>query len=258
MTAAAQAPADTWIRRHRLIFYFALTYAISWPLWLLSRLAGGTLGTALLVVGAFGPLLAAAITIRYSGGSMRSGLRHRSLAGTGSLLCVRPRSPGADHGSHERDARRAGPATGRVPALRPDSCVSTNSSRHRGDLRWAGGAGLARLRPTHVEQRYRHVATLILGFGWGVWHIPLYGPAGFVVPLVLAFFYSWLYNRTHSVLLCILLHASFTAAQDHLLLSADSRIVDAVLLGTYVVGAGVLVAVTRGRLGMPTKEADDR
>jgi hypothetical protein len=43
--------------------------------------------------------------------------------------------------------------------------------------------------------------------------------------------------------LCILLHASFTAAQDHLLLSADSRIVDFALLGTYVVGAGVLIAV---------------
>jgi hypothetical protein len=64
MTAPAPAPADTWIRRHRLIFYFGLTYAISWPLWLLSRLAGGTLGTVLLVVGGFGPLLAAAITIR--------------------------------------------------------------------------------------------------------------------------------------------------------------------------------------------------
>jgi uncharacterized protein len=82
-----------------------------------------------------------------------------------------------------------------------------------------------------------------------VWHIPLYGPAGFVVPFVLAVFYSWLYNQTQSVLLCILLHASFTAAQDHLLLSTDSGIVDAVLLGTYVVGAGVLIAVTRGRLG---------
>ena len=70
MTAAAQVSADTWIRRHRLIFYFALTYAISWPLWLLSRLAGGTLGTVLLVVGGFGPLLAAAITICYSGGSL--------------------------------------------------------------------------------------------------------------------------------------------------------------------------------------------
>jgi hypothetical protein len=57
-----------------------------------------------------------------------------------------------------------------------------------------------------------------LGSGLGaLWHIPLYGPFGFVVPLVLAFFYSWLYNRTQSVLLCIVLHASFTAAQDHLL-----------------------------------------
>jgi hypothetical protein len=72
---------------------------------------------------------------------------------------------------------------------------------------------------------------------------------------VLAFFYSWLYNRTQSVLLCILLHASFTAAQDHLLLTLDSRIVDAVLLGTYIVGAGVLTVASRGRLGMPIKTA---
>ena len=71
----AQAPADTWIRRHRLIFYFALTYVISWPLWLLSRLAGGTLGTVLIVIGAFGPPLAAAITIRYSGDSLTEWLR---------------------------------------------------------------------------------------------------------------------------------------------------------------------------------------
>ncbi len=80
---------------------------------------------------------------------------------------------------------------------------------------WRGFA-LPRLEERHVPL----VATLILGLGWGVWHIPLYGLAGFVVPLVLAFFYSWLYNRTQSVLLCILLHASFTAAQDHLLVSA--------------------------------------
>jgi CAAX protease family protein len=53
---------------------------------------------------------------------------------------------------------------------------------------------------------------------------------------------------------CILLHASFTAAQDHLLLTGDSRIVDAVLLGTYLVGAAVLIAVTRGRLGIPIDE----
>jgi membrane protease YdiL (CAAX protease family) len=108
--------------------------------------------------------------------------------------------------------------------------------------------------PALQQRRSPLVATLILGLGWGVWHIPLYGPAGFIVPLVLAFFYSWLYNRTQSVLLCILLHASFTAAQDHLLLTADSRIVDVVLLGTYLVGAGVLIAVTRGRLGLPANK----
>lgn len=52
-----------------------MTYAISWPLWSLSRLAGGTLGTVLLVIGAFGPPLAAAITIRYSGESLTEWLR---------------------------------------------------------------------------------------------------------------------------------------------------------------------------------------
>jgi membrane protease YdiL (CAAX protease family) len=109
---------------------------------------------------------------------------------------------------------------------------------------WRGFA-LPRLQQRHTPL----VATLILGLGWGIWHVPLYGPAGFVVPLVLAFYYTWLYNKTRSVLLCILLHASFTPAQDHLLLTADSPLVDVVLLSTYVLGAGLLIALTRGRLG---------
>jgi len=36
----------------------------------------------------------------------------------------------------------------------------------------------------------------------------IYGPAGFVLPCVLAFFYTVLWNATHSVGLCILLHAN--------------------------------------------------
>ncbi|HEX6760516.1 MAG TPA: type II CAAX endopeptidase family protein [Propionibacteriaceae bacterium] len=260
MTAAAQAPADTWIRRHRLIFYFALTYAISWPLWLLSRLAGGTLGTVLLVVGAFGPLLAAAITIRYSGGSLREWLRaivrwqvpvrfYAYALGLPVLIMAAMNAVLAALGQQPDVSL----LFGRIPAYLQTLLITAVIFGGQEEPGWRGFA-----LPT-LEQRYAPlVATLMLGFGWGVWHIPLYGPAGFVVPLVLAFFYSWLYNRTRSVLLCILLHASFTAAQDHLLLSADSRIVDAVLLGTYVVGAGVLVAVTHGRLGMPTKKADGK
>ncbi|MEO9139677.1 MAG: CPBP family intramembrane glutamic endopeptidase, partial [Jatrophihabitans sp.] len=101
-------------------------------------------------------------------------------------------------------------------------------------------------------------ATLLLGFVWGVWHVPLYGPAGFVVPMVLAFFYTVLWNRTHSLGMCILLHASFTPAQDQLILMARNKaytdVLDApdwAILGVYLVAVLVLVALTRGHLGKP-------
>jgi hypothetical protein len=59
------------------------------------------------------------------------------------------------------------------------------------------------------------------------------------------------------VALCILLHASFTPAQDQLILMARSRAYTAVLdapdwaiLGTYLTAVLILVAVTKARLGM--------
>jgi membrane protease YdiL (CAAX protease family) len=110
-----------------------------------------------------------------------------------------------------------------------------------------------------LQERYSPMrATVLLGLAWGFWHVPVYGPAGFVVPMVLAFFYTVLWNRTRSVGLCILLHASFTPAQDQLILmprrEAYTSALDTpdwVILGTYVVAALVLVALTRGRLGLP-------
>ena len=79
MTTLAEAKPGTLVNRHPLIFYFALTYAISWPLWLLSRLAGGTLGTVLLVMGGFGPMIAASDPARRSF-RRRSGGRFGSSA----------------------------------------------------------------------------------------------------------------------------------------------------------------------------------
>jgi hypothetical protein len=73
---------------------------------------------------------------------------------------------------------------------------------------------------------------------------------GVVVPLALAFFYTWLYNRSRSILLCILLHASFTPAQDQLILVRDSATVDLVILATYLTAVVGLVAISRGRLGL--------
>jgi membrane protease YdiL (CAAX protease family) len=114
------------------------------------------------------------------------------------------------------------------------------------------GFGLPVLQETYSPLR----ATLILGLVWGVWHVPIYGPAGFIVPLVLAFFYTVLWNAAHSLGLCILLHASFTPAQDHLILmpqnDAYTPALDAqdwVIPGTYIAAALVVTALTQGRLG---------
>lgn len=48
-------------------------------------------------------------------------------------------------------------------------------------------------------------------------------PLVIVVRVPLAFFYTWLFNRTGSALLCVLLHASVTPAQEHLSLVVDTR-----------------------------------
>jgi hypothetical protein len=126
---------------------------------------------------------------------------------------------------------------------------------------WRGFA-LPQLQARHSPV----VSTLVVGLAWGIWHVPLYGPAGFVVPLILAFFYTWLYNRTGSILVCLLLHASFTPAQDLLTFAQPPGAVssgiadqaDLVILAVYVVAALGLTLATRGRLGLASAYSDRR
>ena len=224
--------AGRWVARHRFIAFVALAYAISWSLWL-GAAAGG--GQALFLLGGLGPMAAAAIVTAVSGGSL--------------IAWIRPvwrwRVP----------ARPGGHAPGPPPLLlrgAPPPLVF---------VLFLGGAmeepGWRGFGLPVLQERYSPLrATIVLGLVWGVWHVPIYGPAGFVVPWVLAVFYTLLWNATHSVGLCILLHASFTPAQDHLLLmprqDAYTAVLDTpdwVILGTYLVAAGVVVAMTRGRLG---------
>ena len=116
-----------------------------------------------------------------------------------------------------------------------------------GGLEEPGWRGFALPR---LEQRYTPVrATVLLGVVWGLWHLPV-APLAIVVTVPLAFFYTWLFNRTGSALLCVLLHASVTPAQDHLTLIADSPTVDLAIYGTLVAAAVGFVAATRGRLGL--------
>lgn len=68
-------------------------------------------------------------------------------------------------------------------------------------------------------------------------------------------FYTWLWNRTGSLLLCVVLHGAFTPSLDHLVLVDDSLVVDAAILGVLVAATVVLVALTRGRLGFDHRPA---
>jgi len=251
------AGRETLAGRRPLIFYFALTYAISWPFFLLASQLGGSLRTLVIVIGGFGPAVAAAVTIWRSGGSLREWARgivrwrvpvgyYLYALGLPVLIMIVMNLVLAVLG--QQPAWSSLPD--RAPAYLQTFLMTLVFIGGQEEPGWRGFA-LPRQQARHSPM----VATLILGLAWGIWHVPLYGPLGFVVPLVLAFFYSWLYNKTNSILLCILLHASFTPAQDHLLLTADSPVVDVVLLGTYLATAGIVIAASRGRLGQDRRSA---
>ena len=126
-----------------------------------------------------------------------------------------------------------------------------------------------------LETRYAPVpATLLLGLLWALWHLPLVlvdprFPHGFtsLAPLVLlavltllgivfiAFFYTWVYNGTRSVLLCMLLHGSFNMATGAFPAPFEvlQREVYVTLLVvqdiTLLAALAILIGATRGRLG---------
>lgn len=198
-----------WITGHQIISFFVLAYATSWTLWGAAAIGGGQV---VFLMGGLGPLASALIVTRLSGRSVLGWLR--------SLLVWRV-NPGYFAIALLLPATIYLVINLVLVALgqRLDfSLLVTTAPAYLGTFLMVatvgggfeepGWRGFA--LPQLQERRSPLVATLLLGLAWGIWHIPLYGPVGFVVPLILAFFYSWLYNRTGSVLLCLLLHASFT------------------------------------------------
>src|SRR5215213_1835119 len=126
---------------------------------------------------------------------------------------------------------------------------------------WRGFA-LPRLQSLHGPL----LGSLILGPLWALWHLPLFFTpwneltAFNVVVFVLAttcfaIMYTWVFNNTKgSVLMAILIHASFNASVTGILAPLfPSPILEHYgllpLLGGFGALAVVLVALTRGRLG---------
>ena len=224
-TVPARGPRG-WVRRHPVAAFFVLAYALSWLVWIPASLAGA--GQALLVVGAFGPAVAAYIVLRITGGSVRAWARqilrwrvqlrwYLYALGLPALLFAVVNGALALLGK-PIDLALLGE---RAPSYLAGLAFITLLGGGQEEPGWRGFA-LPRLQLRLTPLR----STLVLGALWGLWHLPIYG-IGFVGPMLFAVFY----------------------------LTPDNLTVDLTILAVLVAATVVLVVVTRGRLGFSPTSA---
>ena len=275
--ARARKGYRDWIARHPVVTFFVGAYTFSWLLWLAPAFGlRGPAGAVLLYAGVFGPALVAATLTRLSGGSLRAWfgelVRFRASArwyavviGFPILLVAATVGAFLVTGGAIDTSLLGERLVGYLPLLIIWTLAGVGE-----EPGWRGFA-LPRL-----QERLSPIgATLVLGVLWALWHLPLLAAADEpshgldALPLVgvtllmlvgivgYAFFYTFLWNRTRSVWLAILLHGSLSAAIGaFILLPSDDQVggtyahLQAVTVGVLAVAVLVLVRVTRGRLGL--------
>lgn len=256
--------------------FAALAYGISWAFWALPiLLPDTTVGQLGFYGGGFGPMLAALIIVHHRGQALwpwvKGWFRWRVSPWWYAFVLLFP-------------ALLMAIASGLL-ALRGVTIsfdlLTTRLAQYAPTL-----VGLALIGGGNEEPGWRGFglpalqdglqplpATLILGLVWALWHLPLLGmdPAAFDLPLsdlltrvglllvsitAHAFWYTWIINRTGSVLLCVLLHAGYNATNGLLLLIPASNLhgeVETLMLpimtAVVVASALSLTLATRGRLG---------
>lgn len=217
--------------KNRLLLYWLLVFGISWVSWgLLAVLAdrgatayGQGLFMLLLVVGGMGPAIAA-----YAGTAVRGGAA--ALKAYNRLVFkfrIHPVWYALPFALHLGMALVAGPVTstfgqGPFGLARPWFMFFPTFAVMivGGGLEELGWRGLAL---PELQKRFNPLlATVILGLVWTVWHLPLFrvagavqqslNPAWFTASVMgHAFILTWLFNRTHSVPICVIYHAAANA-----------------------------------------------
>ncbi len=243
----------TWVRRHRLLVFFVLAYAISWAPWPGYAL-GWTPAPAFLPVG---PLLAALGVIAVTDGRAgfralgRRLLRWRvrwywyavALLLPVALVVVTALINAALGASVPGLGELAWGQFLLVLGLRLVNPLDSALGEEPGFRGWA----LPVLQSRHSPV----VSALVLGVLAAGWHIPLVvygwlGPVGLPTTVVITFLYVWLFNRTGgSLLFPVLFHASqgaFTFG------SVSSTAADLERAG--LIYAGVLVMVVLAVLAL--------
>jgi uncharacterized protein len=221
------------IAAHPTAAFFVLAFAMSWTLMTPAMIAGLDSAAALpFFVGVFAPAAAAAIVTRVTGGSVRGWLRdimrwrlplrwYAFAIGFPLALAVVASAAFALVGE-ELDFGLVGE---RVASFLPlfVFCLLINGGPE--EPAWRGFA------MPRLQERFSPVkATLVFGPIWGLWHLPLLLAESNVdhdlatVPFIgmllwtlagftaYAFTYTYVWNRTRSAFLCMVLHASYNTA----------------------------------------------
>ena len=121
-----------------------------------------------------------------------------------------------------------------------------------GGLEEPGWRGFA--LPKLQENLNATKATLVLAVLWVFWHLPLFGLPGYAVSggsfigLVLlsipvAFIFTWIYNNTNSVLLCIIVHTMINFLADFLLPPASDQLFGLLYLAFLWVATILLIGI---------------
>lgn len=265
------------VARHQLVAFFVLAFGFSWTAWAVPALGyRDGFGTVLFIAGTFGPLAAAAVVTRLAGDSVRAWfqglfvwrvpLRWYAFAfgvpiAFAALVTAEFALAGEKLDWAVLDER--------LVAYLPSLLFVALAGGGNEEPGWRGFA-LRRLQERLTPVR----ATLLLGALWASWHLPVLfaaedadhglGAGGVLLLVTLAlasivgyaFAYTFLVNKTGSVLLAIAMHASFNVANgfaglrtEEALQQNDYLLMLALSAATIWILVAVLVMATRGRLG---------
>ncbi|MPY47800.1 CPBP family intramembrane metalloprotease [Streptomyces sp. K1PN6] len=273
------------MRRRPLTWFFALALGLSWLAWtpyILSEngvglwhwtFPGGALGSQLLGVlpGAYlGPigsaLLVTAITEGRAGLRAWRGRMTKLRVSWRWFLVVALSVPAAL-------TITSAALTGQAPAMPPVAVLAAYVPGLIMQMITTGLAeepGWREFAMPHMQRRFGPlVATLVVGVLWGSWHLPLFltewdggpdvdpsRPLAFMgTTLAFSFVMTWVFNRSReSMPLVMLLHTSvnnfFSVAWSDMFPSAEIETTEYAFLIASALAAAVILAATRGRLGL--------
>lgn len=277
-TTNKQQRLGSFVRDHPVATYVVIAYAFSWIFWLVAIFNyENMLGQVAYFAGGFGPAVAAVVVTCLLGVTIRQWVHsltfwrvktHWYVVALGlPILIVWLTSAGFALLGNKLDLSLL---PGRFAMYLPTLLFISLFNGGNEEPGWRGFA-LPRL-----EARYGPaVATLLLGVIWALWHIPLLamGPSTSqgmpgvgewtlrlsmsVLNIIgVAFLLTWIYNRTRSVLLALLMHGNINTANllliplaSNALTGAVSQAFQIVMNVTLLMAVIVVVVITRGRLG---------